>query len=192
MSRSAWQPPPLPSRFSCFVTFLSTRPRLTPPHLTSRRRFRRVRPGAKVGEELKPRELTVAASPMLATKRRSVRRSNSVGGAGAGGPAVLSTEEAELEKAKANKFRARPMPDYSKLAQVCGVLGDGECWMYNVYTELNSQPDCLAQRVCCVSNGEKSNNGRVCMFRVVDACAFLLRGSPHLFLSRLPCLIPYV
>lgn len=44
----------------------------------------RVRPGAKVGSgltaELKPRELTVAESPMLTTKRRSVIRSSSIAG----------------------------------------------------------------------------------------------------------------
>ncbi|CAN0068889.1 unnamed protein product [Scytosiphon promiscuus] len=78
----------------------------------------RVRPGAKVGGELKPRELTVAASPNLSTKRRSALRSNSLGGAGAGaGAGVPTSEEAELEKAAANKFKALPMPNYSKLAQ---------------------------------------------------------------------------
>lgn len=68
-----------------------------------------------MGAELKPRELTIAASPMLSTKRRSALRSNSLGGAGA---AVRTTEEAELEEATANKFKALPMPNYSKLAQV--------------------------------------------------------------------------
>lgn len=69
----------------------------------------RVRPGAKVGAELKP--LTVASSPSFSTKRRSALRSNSLGGA-----EILTSEETELEKAAAKKFRARPMPDY---AQVC-------------------------------------------------------------------------
>lgn len=78
-----------------------------------------MRPGANVGGELKPKELTVAASPMLSTKRRSVLRSSSLGGGGTSGPGVLTSEEVELEKAAANKFRARPMPNYSKLAQVC-------------------------------------------------------------------------
>lgn len=44
---------------------------------------------------------------------------------------MLTSEEAELEKAAANKFRARPMPDYSKLAQVentvYSLTGQGAC-----------------------------------------------------------------
>lgn len=82
---------------------------------------KRVRPGANVGPgagaELKPRELTIAASPMLSTRRRSAIRSSSVGGAG-----VQSSEQVELDEAASKQFKARPMPDYSKLAaQVCCV-----------------------------------------------------------------------
>lgn len=82
----------------------------------------RVRPGAKVSADLKP--LTVAASPTFSTKRRSALRSNSLGGAG-----MKTSEDAELEKAAANKFRARPMPDYSRLAQVrCCMTGRQVLW----------------------------------------------------------------
>ena len=78
----------------------------------------RVRPGANVGSgpsaELKPRVekpkgLTVAESPMLSTKRRSAMRSSSVGG-------VQTSEQAELDEAAAKQFRARPMPNYSKMS----------------------------------------------------------------------------
>lgn len=94
--------------------FLNYQPPTTPSS--------RVRPGANVGSgssaELKPRkvnkpkELTVAESPMLSTKRRSAIRSSSVGGPGG----VQTSEQTELDEAAAKQFRARPMPNYSKMS----------------------------------------------------------------------------
>ena len=86
----------------------------------------RVRPGANVGPgssaELKPRgvvkpkSLTVAESPMLSTKRRSAMRSGSVGGPG------QTSEQVELDEAAAKQFRARPMPNYSKMSSQVYIL----------------------------------------------------------------------
>lgn len=59
-----------------------------------------------------PRPLTVAESPALSTKRRSVLRT-SVGG----WERMKSSEEVELENLRASQFKARPMPDYVKIGE---------------------------------------------------------------------------
>lgn len=113
----------------------------------------RVRPGANVGPEaaaeLKAGKLTIAASPMLATKRRSALRSSSVGGT-----AVQSSEEAEVEEAASKQFRARPMPDYSKLAsQVCVLTFRAFANVMACDPVGNSPIPAVGSLILCWSNG---------------------------------------
>ncbi|CAN0136521.1 unnamed protein product [Discosporangium mesarthrocarpum] len=70
--------------------------------------------GAGAGQRRpQQQELTVAASPMLSTKRRSALR-GSLGGVSRCCVGIKSSDELEMEKV--HQFKARPMPDYSRLS----------------------------------------------------------------------------